>query len=505
MPQRWLTILLRRLDSSSNSQQVFILRRSAGFAYSFLSLLRAEPSNCKATLLPFAMTRLLQIAADNTSISMTATADPSSEDWRMSVHALNVIRLILLDAALGGEVDVFVEDAIVLTVHGFRSPHWAVRNSCMMVFAAVLQRAIDQNKTSEAGSSVRAPTVFDFFERFPRLLQFLLDELTANIVKQLETNLAVYPVLLLLSKLRAVLYLPSIETEGTSTSSTTVGRYIPVILESLQQRCAKIRLMAAKAIVAFIPITIIPTFIKAIFNDLMLDGNNLTLNANCTHGILCCILELLRNLQRHFLTLDIHSPDSEMDCSKFDTSESYVSRLLVDLETIVRKEMIQAISCNLTKRFVSCYPILDTWTCILELLQSLCRPMGRTSVAVLSEQLMHHCNHILSSLPQCSRLQSALTRVPFESLAWMKVVQYSVAAALTECDIYSVPGNIQQMIQHYTTDVRGGALMGLQQALSSSCEMSSRLIANLVSVLVDRLMREQYPPLLELALNILNR
>ena len=39
---------------------MFILRRSAGFAYSFLALLRAEPLNCTPTLLPIAMQSLLQ-------------------------------------------------------------------------------------------------------------------------------------------------------------------------------------------------------------------------------------------------------------------------------------------------------------------------------------------------------------------------------------------------------------------------------------------------------------
>ena len=57
LPRQWLDQVLGRLQGEQ--QQVFILRRSAGFAYSFLSLLRAEPLNCTPTLLPIAMNNLL--------------------------------------------------------------------------------------------------------------------------------------------------------------------------------------------------------------------------------------------------------------------------------------------------------------------------------------------------------------------------------------------------------------------------------------------------------------
>lgn len=57
LPRQWLDQVLGRLQGEQ--QQVFILRRSAGFAYSFLSLLKAEPLNCTPTLLPVAMQSLL--------------------------------------------------------------------------------------------------------------------------------------------------------------------------------------------------------------------------------------------------------------------------------------------------------------------------------------------------------------------------------------------------------------------------------------------------------------
>ena len=124
--------LLQRLASE---QQVFILRRSAGFAYSFVSLLRAEPLNCKVTLLPLAMRELLRHVAqglvdaenqgleaqeqgldlpaqgsglDHETITSTISTSANTSSWRMCVHALNVLRMILIDATLGPDLDAFI-------------------------------------------------------------------------------------------------------------------------------------------------------------------------------------------------------------------------------------------------------------------------------------------------------------------------------------------------------------------------------------------------------------
>ena len=88
LPRQWLDQVLGRLNGEQQ-QQVFILRRSAGFAYSFLSLLRAEPANCTPTLLHVTMQSLLQTVslgledaqnfADGTVEGMHTHADYGAE------------------------------------------------------------------------------------------------------------------------------------------------------------------------------------------------------------------------------------------------------------------------------------------------------------------------------------------------------------------------------------------------------------------------------------------
>ena len=126
---------------------MFILRRSAGFAYSFVSLLRSEPSNCKATLLPLAMRVLLKCIERGLEDLPSAASEQESDavlrdggdveahagSWRICVHALNVIRMILIDAALSPELDTFIAESTELAVRGFQSRHWAVRQLARML------------------------------------------------------------------------------------------------------------------------------------------------------------------------------------------------------------------------------------------------------------------------------------------------------------------------------------------------------------------------------------
>ena len=144
-----MTNVLSRLESR---KQVFILRRSAGFA-TFIALLRAEPRNVSSTLLPLALDRLLLFAEEGMTASPTNTSNSDNgADWSTCVHALNALRLILIDAALGAEIDVYVPRATMLAVRGWHL-QWGVRNSSMMLFSSVVQRAVDNDKRSEASSS----------------------------------------------------------------------------------------------------------------------------------------------------------------------------------------------------------------------------------------------------------------------------------------------------------------------------------------------------------------
>jgi hypothetical protein len=102
-----------RLEASGGDG-LYVLRRSASFGYSFLSIARADPGlggggarsellsaadggpsegpsgSGGGTVLPFIMEKLLGCAE--------ATTTAASSDYRVGVHALNMLRLVFADA-----------------------------------------------------------------------------------------------------------------------------------------------------------------------------------------------------------------------------------------------------------------------------------------------------------------------------------------------------------------------------------------------------------------------
>ncbi len=147
LPQLYLERLITRLNQQ---QQVFILRRSAGFAYSFLALLHAEPLNAQPILLHYTMRHLLDIVERGTS--------PKGVEeglWKLSVHALNVVRSILLDSAFHGkELDIFIPRIMQFIILGFSSSIWSIRNSSMMSFSAIVQRMILRKEQKKSAFSM---------------------------------------------------------------------------------------------------------------------------------------------------------------------------------------------------------------------------------------------------------------------------------------------------------------------------------------------------------------
>lgn len=187
---KWANQLLVRLEQS---QQHFILRRSSGFAFAFVAILRAEPRNSAAIILPKVMACLLDLAR----WSEIQMYDKSKQKSR--VHALNILKLIAQDAVLADDVSIYMGEMVAISFQGFQSHEsWAIRNSSMMLFAAAAQRIIGDKRIADGSISKlesrskhisKSETgmkskVFgaDIFSRFPTLKSILLDELKDNII-----------------------------------------------------------------------------------------------------------------------------------------------------------------------------------------------------------------------------------------------------------------------------------------------------------------------------------
>ena len=65
----------------------------------------------------------------------------AGESWRAKVHGLNVLKRILGDSALAQNIHPYVTAVFKVAVTDFRDSMWAVRNSAMMAFGAVIKRS----------------------------------------------------------------------------------------------------------------------------------------------------------------------------------------------------------------------------------------------------------------------------------------------------------------------------------------------------------------------------
>eukprot|EP00475_Leptophrys_vorax_P038527 TRINITY_DN6816_c0_g1_i1.p1 TRINITY_DN6816_c0_g1~~TRINITY_DN6816_c0_g1_i1.p1 ORF type:complete len:822 (+),score=169.56 TRINITY_DN6816_c0_g1_i1:236-2467(+) len=132
--------------------------------------------------------------------------DPSQ--WESQVHSLNVLRAVFRDSKLAVSTLAFVSDSTLMILRGFSHSEWAVRNSSLMCFTAIIQLALRSNQANllqgKSGNE-KGLTFSGFFSQYPALKNYVTDVLSLVRTEQ-EKDRAIepptlQPVLLLLSRL----------------------------------------------------------------------------------------------------------------------------------------------------------------------------------------------------------------------------------------------------------------------------------------------------------------
>lgn len=252
LPSLWADRLLERLQKA---EQHFILRRSSGFAFSFVAILRSEPRNTAAVILPKIMTNLMHLAGmdtDDATVNAHQSAQQQHSLWRSRVHALNILKLICQDAILADDVARYVSGMLEISVFGFDCSSWAVRNSAMMLFAAATQRAIGDKRIADGASKLKVSST-DVFSRFQDLSGFLFRELE-KCTQGLNgtTPPGLFPILMFLSRLKPGDEEDEKKLSAGSEFSKRLADFIPVVMKCASQPTMGIRQMAARALAGII-------------------------------------------------------------------------------------------------------------------------------------------------------------------------------------------------------------------------------------------------------------
>ena len=337
LPRMWLDYLLRRLREQKQS---FLLRRSGGFASSFLAIARSEPRGCSSQLLPTLVQNLINLVGEGLGVDVSraelegrqttplavpdASADVhSAEDAnRLLVHCLNVLKRIFSDAILSRDLQPYFAIALELALVGFRSIAWNIRNSSMMLYSATVKRltTVSNLCRSEVGGDAVGITTVRFFSCYPTLHPCLMRELhegAASTHNALHPSL--YPVLTLISRLRP----PSNGSEsngGKVPYASAHTELIELIWSCLGHKSQMVRKMAAVSIAAIAPLCEIGVYLERCFNYVLQHSNN----RNGVHGMLLLAEELLRVMERCAKSAKLHGVASSLveciECAKtFDS------------------------------------------------------------------------------------------------------------------------------------------------------------------------------------------
>lgn len=168
---------------------------SAGIPMFIQAILSSEPQSRHRVLLDQTIKHLFKIA----SIKLEDGVNSDLPQF----NATNILRSIFRDANLNNDVMRYVERGVVLTINGFSSSSWSIRNASTQLLSTLVPRMLGQRLSQEETSMHNMSTTDVFFHRYP-----LLEELFKRCLnEQVSSNVQVLPhfipVLVFLSKLRS--------------------------------------------------------------------------------------------------------------------------------------------------------------------------------------------------------------------------------------------------------------------------------------------------------------
>ncbi|EAL20900.1 hypothetical protein CNBE2610 [Cryptococcus deneoformans B-3501A] len=265
----WLTDELRAISSDQHSTT----RRSAALPYSILSIV----SNSEA-LLEKAVTSLLEFAKVENASTSNVT----------KVHALNVLKIVLLDARQTKWFDVWFERSVITALQAFESPDWNVRNVGLILFSTLVHRCLAPPRGGQdyyrSRTTLASRRPFSLFHnKYPLILPFLKEYLTKGSNPDCQTRIRHSPLLPILIIVRSLRW-----SDKNSEMLSDLARAVEPYLRSREYQ---IRQTAAQALSS----TVSPS--EALQRALSIE-NYLSPSpemANETHGYICFLRQLISN------------------------------------------------------------------------------------------------------------------------------------------------------------------------------------------------------------------
>ncbi|XP_078695744.1 tRNA (32-2'-O)-methyltransferase regulator THADA-like [Branchiostoma floridae x Branchiostoma belcheri] len=275
LPSDWLTDLLASLRDYSDSS-LCATRRSAGLPLFFECVLTTEPEERQQAQLKSSMEQLL-------SLTSSLPLPTDSKHTVPIVHALNILKALFRNTKLGEHIFPYIVDGVRVTILGFGSEVWAIRNASTLLFSILMTRIFGVKRGKDEHARRNCMSGREFFARFPSLHPFLLDQLQLAVerIQSCESSVdlhpSLYPVLILLAKLY-----PS-PMDGAS-STLNMSAFVPLVQKCAHSTVMKTRAMAAQALLPLIPAGHAASNIGKLLKQM--EDTSSGISQNSIHGIL---------------------------------------------------------------------------------------------------------------------------------------------------------------------------------------------------------------------------
>ena len=183
-----------------------------------------------------------------------ATQDSSQSEVMpvASIHALNILRVLVMDGGLTTFMAPYLGLLLELTISKFRSRFWGLRNVSMMLFSSLSIKIFGSRNTNKDTKEARMP-IDEFFAAYPNLDAFLRSVLSETRTEDMDSDdgaeSSLFAVVMLFSRMQA----PEDEPKR-SDEAERMQAYRALLSACLANKVWKVREVAAKAYSAFVPL-----------------------------------------------------------------------------------------------------------------------------------------------------------------------------------------------------------------------------------------------------------
>ncbi|XP_020280401.1 thyroid adenoma-associated protein homolog isoform X2 [Pseudomyrmex gracilis] len=219
-------------------------------------------------------------------------ADVKLDVTEIKTHSMNILRALFRHSQLGDVVKDYIADGLIVAFKNYDNKTWAERNAATLLFSALIIRVFGVQRTKDHINLTTDNKMTEriFFERYPTLLPFILNELRSFVsIDDSIIKSNVQAILLLLSRL----YITNYHLNGTDIA-WKVDEFVNLVSTCAKSPVQKTRELAARALVPLLTESTAQNIVKKLFLSIL--AQDTRLSANLTHGYLLQILEILTRL-----------------------------------------------------------------------------------------------------------------------------------------------------------------------------------------------------------------